>query len=77
MLSSTPIYQTKFVIEMNQSTDQTKENNHRRNVVDDNYERSSRNENTSQSSTPVAMQQMVTGQMPVGTMNNNDSSSKP
>ena len=76
MLSSTPIYQTKFVIEMNQSTDQTKENNHRRNVVDENYERSSRNENTSQSSTPVAMQQMVTGQMTVGTMNNNNSSSK-
>jgi len=89
MLSSTPIYQNKFmlsfyltdvcmhVIEMNQSTDQTKENNHRRNVVNVNYERSSRNENTSRSSTLVSMQQMVTGQMTVGTMNNKYSSSKP
>jgi len=65
------------VIEMNQSTDQTKENNHRRNVVNVNYERSSRNENTSRSSTLVSMQQMVTGQMTVGTMNNKYSSSKP
>ena len=47
---------------MNQSTDQTKDNNHRRNVVNVYCERSSRNEN---SSTPVSMQQMITGQMTV------------
>ena len=62
------------VIEMNQSTDQTKDNN-RRNVVNVYCERSSRNENTSRSSTPVSMQQMITGQMSVVTMNNNNSSS--
>ena len=60
---------------MNQSRDQTKDNNHRRNIVIVNCERSSRNENTSRSSTPVSMQQMITGQMTVGTMNNNNSSS--
>ena len=48
------------VIEMNRSTDQTKDNNHRRNVVNVYCEGSSRNENTSRSSTPVSMQQMVT-----------------
>ena len=63
------------VIEMNQSTNQTKDNNHRRNVVNDYCERSSRNENTSRSSTLVSMQQMITGQMSVVTMNNNSSSS--
>ena len=59
---------------MNQSTDQTKDNKHRRNVVNVYCERSSRNENTSRSSTPVSMQQMITGQMTEGTMNNNSSS---
>ena len=63
------------VIEMNQSTNQTKDNNHRRNVVNVYCERSSRNENTSRSSTLVSMQQMITGQMSVVTMNNNSSSS--
>ena len=60
------------VIEMNQSTEQIKDNNHRRNVVNVYCERSSRNEN---SSTPVSMQQMITGQMSVVTMNNNNSTS--
>ena len=63
------------VIEMNQSTEQIKDNNHRRNVVNVYCDRSSRNENTSRSSTPVSMQQMITGQMSVVTMNNNNSSS--
>ena len=44
------------------------------NVVNVYCERSSRNNNTSRSSTPVSMQQMVTCQMTVGTMNNNNSS---
>ena len=63
------------VIEMNQSTEQIKDNNHRRNVVNVYCDRSSRNENTSRSSTPVSMQQMITGQMSVVTMNNNNSTS--
>jgi hypothetical protein len=45
------------------------------NVVNDYCERSSRINNTSRSSTPVSMQQMVTGEMTVGTMNNNNYSS--
>ena len=53
---------------MNESLDQTKHDNHRRNVVNVYCDRSSRNENTSRSSTPVSMQQMITGQMTVGTM---------
>ena len=61
------------VIEMNQSKDQTKDSKHHRNVVNVNCERSSRKENTSRSSTPVSMQHMVTGQMTVETMNNNNS----
>ena len=60
---------------MNQSTEQIKDNNHRRNVVNVYCDRSSRNENTSRSSTPVSMQQMITGQMSVVTMNNNNSTS--
>jgi hypothetical protein len=59
------------VIEMNQSTDQVKENNHGRNVVNMYFDGSSRKENTSRSSTPVSMPQMVTGQMNFVTMNNN------
>ena len=47
---------------MNQSKDPTKDNNHRRNIVNVN-------------GTPVSKQQMVTGQMTVRTMNNNNYSS--
>ena len=54
--------------------ERTKHDNHRRNVVNVYCDRSSRNENTSRSSTPVSMQHMVTGQMTVMTMNNNNSS---
>ena len=50
------------VIEMNQSTDQAKENNHGRNVVNMYFDGSSRKENTSRSSTQV--------EMTVETMNN-------
>ena len=60
---------------MNESLDQTKHDNHRRNVVNVFCDRNSRNENTSRSSTPVSMQQMVTGQMTVETMDNNNTSS--
>ena len=60
---------------MNESLDQTKHDNHRCNVVNVYCDRSSRNENTSRSSTPVSMQQMVTGQMTVETMDNNNTSS--
>jgi hypothetical protein len=59
------------VIEMNQSTDPAKENNHGRSVVNMYFDGSSRKENTSRSSTPVSMPQMVTGQMNFVTMNNN------
>ena len=55
---------------MNQSIDQTKDNILQNNVVNVYCERSSRNENTSRSSTHVSMQQMVTGEMTVGTNNN-------
>ena len=50
-------------------TDRTKDNEVHRNVVNVYCESSSRNENTSRSSTPVCMQQMVTGEM---TMTNNN-----
>jgi hypothetical protein len=63
------------VIEMNQSTDQTKHNNHGGNVVNMYFDGSSRKENTIRSSTPVSMPQMVTGQMNFVTMNNNNYSS--
>ena len=56
---------------MNQSTDPAKENNHGRSVVNMYFDGSSRKENTSRSSTPVSMPQMVTGQMNFVTMNNN------
>ena len=59
------------VIEMNQSKDQTKDNKHHRNVVNVYCERSSRNENTSRSSTPFSLQHMVTGKLTVGTITNN------
>ncbi len=54
---------------MNQSTDQAKENNHGRNVVNMYFDGSSRKENTSRSSTPVSLPQIVTGQMNFVTMN--------
>ena len=60
------------VIEMNQSKDQTKDRKHHRNVVNVYCERSSGNESTSRSSTPVSFQHMVTGEMTVGTMINNN-----
>jgi len=59
------------VIEMNQSTDQAKENNHGRNVVNMYFDGSSRKENTSRSSTPVSLPQIFTGQMNFVTMINN------
>ena len=52
---------------MNQSIDQTKDNELQNNVVNVYCERSSRND---RSSTHVSMQQMVTGEMTVGTINN-------
>jgi hypothetical protein len=61
-----------LVIEMNQSKDQTKDDNHHRNVVNVYCERSSGNENTSRSSTPVSLQYMVTGEMTVRTIINNN-----
>ena len=59
------------VIEMDQSTDPAKENNHGRSVVNMYFDGSSRKENTIRSSTPVSMPQMVTGQMNFVTMINN------
>jgi hypothetical protein len=59
------------VIEMNQSTDPAKENNHGRSVVNMYFDGSSRKENTSRSSTPVSLPQIVTGQMNFVTMINN------
>ena len=56
---------------MNQSTDQAKENNHGRNVVNMYFDGSSRKENTSRSSTPVSLPQIFTGQMNFVTMINN------
>ena len=56
---------------MNQSTDQANENNHGRNVVNMYFDGSSRKENTSRSSTPVSLPQIVTGQMNFVTMINN------
>jgi hypothetical protein len=52
---------------MNQSTDQA----HGRNVVNMYFDGSSRKENTSRSSTPVSLPQIVTGQMNFVTMINN------
>jgi hypothetical protein len=59
------------VIEMNQSTDPAKENNHGRSVVNMYFDGSSRKENTSRSSTPVSLPQIFTGQMNFVTMINN------
>jgi len=56
---------------MNQSTDPAKENNHGRSVVNMYFDGSSRKENTSRSSTPVSLPQIVTGQMNFVTMINN------
>ncbi len=56
---------------MNQSTDQAKEDNHGRCVVNMYFDGSSQKENISRSSTPVSMPQMVTGQMNYVTINNN------
>ena len=56
---------------MNQSTDPAKENNDGRSVVNMYFDGSSRKENTSRSSTPVSLPQIVTGQMNFVTMINN------
>ncbi len=56
---------------MNQSTDPAKENNHGRSVVNMYFDGSSRKENTSRSSTPVSLPQIVTGQFNFVTMINN------
>ena len=65
MLLSTPIDNAKFAktkFMQLKSLDQTKHDNHRRNVVNVYCDRSGRNENTSRSSTPVSIQQ-ITGHM--------------